>query len=112
MINHPTIPYKKHIFICTNNRGVNNSMTSCGINESENLLKYLKSLLIKNGTRDVLVSQTGCLGCCKKGPVIAIYPENIWYYLKNQNDIDLIYENTIKNNIIVKELSAKKNGDK
>ena len=28
---------------------------------------------------DVMVSSTGCLNMCDSGPVLVVYPENIWY---------------------------------
>ena len=28
---------------------------------------------------DVMVSSTGCLNMCESGPVLIVYPENLWY---------------------------------
>ena len=31
------------------------------------------------GLDDVMVSSTGCLNICDSGPVMVVYPENVWY---------------------------------
>ncbi len=28
---------------------------------------------------DVMVSSTGCMNICDSGPVMVVYPENVWY---------------------------------
>jgi (2Fe-2S) ferredoxin len=31
------------------------------------------------GLDDVMISSTGCMNVCDNGPVMVVYPENIWY---------------------------------
>ncbi len=39
----------------------------------------------------------GCLGFCKTGPLMLVYPEGIWYRPTTPEDIDEIVESHFKN---------------
>ena len=28
---------------------------------------------------EVFLSNTGCFGICEKGPIVVVYPDNVWY---------------------------------
>jgi (2Fe-2S) ferredoxin len=36
------------------------------------------------------VNTAGCLDRCELGPVIVIYPEGVWYGVKNKDEVDEI----------------------
>jgi (2Fe-2S) ferredoxin len=42
-------------------------------------LPYLEEELADRGMTDTIVSSTGCLKVCDRGPAMVIYPENYWY---------------------------------
>jgi (2Fe-2S) ferredoxin len=49
--------------------------------------------LSDRGLTDVVVSSTGCLKVCDRGPVMVIYPENWWYgKIENESAIDEIID--------------------
>lgn len=51
----------------------------------------MKDLVRDAGLRDsVMVSRTGCLKHCSRGPVMAVYPENVWYQGVEKQDLATI----------------------
>jgi len=55
----------------------------------------------KGGIR---VNKAGCLDRCTEGPVMVIYPDNVWYSYKNKEDIDEIIQSHLVENKEVKRL--------
>ena len=41
---------------------------------------------------DVSVTASGCLGFCRAGPLMVVYPEGIWYHPEKIEDIDEIIQ--------------------
>lgn len=72
--------YKKHIFVCTH---LKEGPGKCCAEKGEQLFHELKSALKKadmHGEGKYRVSKSGCLGRCKMGPNVVIYPESRWYH--------------------------------
>ena len=77
--------YKKHIFICENERD-SSKTKSCGIVGAEIRAK-LKTEIVKKGLKkDIRVNRSGCLGKCLEGPCAVIYPESDWHFNLNRED--------------------------
>ncbi|MES2141751.1 MAG: (2Fe-2S) ferredoxin domain-containing protein [Pseudomonadota bacterium] len=87
--------YQQHIFLCINER--DNNKDCCAKRGSKSLLDYLKTKIKTLDEKKIRVSSSGCLGRCKLGPVLVIYPEGIWYHCQTQEDIDEIIEKQIIN---------------
>lgn len=101
--------YKKHVFFCTNQK--ENGRKCCQMGEASEMCRYTKAevkTLGLHGEGGVRVSQSGCLGRCKAGPNIVIYPEGVWYTYKDQADIDEILQEHILNNRVVTRLLSSK----
>ncbi|MGE5546414.1 MAG: (2Fe-2S) ferredoxin domain-containing protein [Solirubrobacterales bacterium] len=45
----------------------------------------------------VSVAQSSCLGFCKFGPVMVVYPEGVWYQPTKPEDMDEIVESHFRN---------------
>ncbi len=101
-----TLFYKKHIFFCTNKREGKNKR-SCGSEKVLFLRKYMKDKVKASGIKGVRINSSGCLNRCKKGPLMVIYPEGIWMKVTSKEDIDLIIENYLKKNKVLKDLIIK-----
>jgi (2Fe-2S) ferredoxin len=56
------------------------------------LIQYLEEELVDRGMDEVLVSNTGCLKLCDRGPIMVIYPEGYWYGNVDQAAIDEILD--------------------
>jgi (2Fe-2S) ferredoxin len=64
---------------------------------------------------NIRANTSGCLDACEFGPVVVVYPEQIWYGGVTPEDVDEIIERHIKNNEPVERLfikDAKFNKDK
>ncbi|MDX2346293.1 MAG: (2Fe-2S) ferredoxin domain-containing protein [Legionella sp.] len=85
--------YQQHIFVCTNQKAP--GKTCCANTGGESFFKYLKKALKAQGLSGpgkIRVSQSGCLGRCKLGPCLVIYPEGVWYRYASTHDIDEIIQ--------------------
>ena len=84
---------KRHLLICSNNRGPGHPRGSCGEKGGEKMVGVVKDLLREMGLRDqVLVSRTGCLKHCTLGVTAAVYPDNTWYQGVTEGDLREICE--------------------
>lgn len=82
-----------HIFVCASFRVSGEPQGVCHKKGSHGLLPYLESELADRDMDNVVVSSTGCLKACDRGPVLVIYPQNIWYgKVETQDDIDAILD--------------------
>jgi NADH:ubiquinone oxidoreductase subunit F (NADH-binding)/(2Fe-2S) ferredoxin/Pyruvate/2-oxoacid:ferredoxin oxidoreductase delta subunit len=78
-----------HIMICCG--------TGCTSSGSQQIVKSFREELDKNGLgKSVEVFITGCHGFCEMGPLVVIYPQDIFYVLVKAEDIPEIVEQTIK----------------
>jgi len=97
--------YKKHIFLCIHQR--DDGKECCNDKSSSEIFDYAKKKCIsmkiqrKGGIR---VNKAGCLDRCTEGPVMVIYPDNVWYSYKNKEDIDEIIQSHLVENKEVKRL--------
>jgi (2Fe-2S) ferredoxin len=96
--------FKKHIFICTNQR-TDSSRKSCGEECGMALVKAFKKSLKDNNLKDDMRAQrAGCLDACDFGPSIVVYPEGIYYGGVQLSDVDEIVNEHLVNNRPVKRL--------
>ena len=56
------------------------------------------------GKGKVRINQAGCLDRCEEGPVIVVYPEEVWYTYVDTDDIDEIIEEHLVNGRVVERL--------
>lgn len=89
--------YEKHIFFCSNMR--TNGKKSCGQFNAEKLTQYAKILIQpQNIDKKIRVSSSGCLGKCEHGPVMVVYPDNLWFTYNSEKQIEEIISTHIMNN--------------
>jgi (2Fe-2S) ferredoxin len=48
------------------------------------------------GLADIGFTAAGCLGFCKAGPLMVVYPDGIWYRPTTPEDIDEIVDSHFK----------------
>ena len=54
--------------------------TGCSASSSGEIFENFNKLLKEYGLEDeVKVVKTGCFGLCQKGPIVAVYPDKIFY---------------------------------
>jgi (2Fe-2S) ferredoxin len=77
------------ILVCTNDRGVESERASCCQRGSLELYRALKDAVRARGLRDeVLVTRTGCLKHCSRGPTVVFWPGNHWHGRVAIEDVD------------------------
>ncbi|MBN1498735.1 MAG: (2Fe-2S) ferredoxin domain-containing protein [Spirochaetes bacterium] len=76
-----------HIFVCSSFRSSGEPQGVCHKKGAANFLSYIEGELSDRGMTDVVVSSTGCLKACDRGPIMVIYPENYWYGGVESEDI-------------------------
>ena len=70
---------KHHIFVCASFRVSGDPQGKCHKKGAVSYLQYIEEEILDRGMTDVILSSTGCLKQCEKGPLMVIYPENQWY---------------------------------
>ena len=70
---------KHHIFVCASFRAGGESQGVCNKKGGMQYVQYIENELSDRGMSDVIVSGTGCLKVCDRGPALVVYPENWWY---------------------------------
>ncbi len=50
------------------------------------------------------INTAGCMNRCSEGPVIAVYPDAVWYTWVDHEDLDEILESHLKKGKPVKRL--------
>lgn len=53
----------------------------------------------------IFVSNTGCFGLCEEGPVVVVYPDNVWYGKVSEDDVTEIVEEHLAEGRIVERLA-------
>lgn len=67
--------------------------TGCQSSESEKIVENFKQLIAAHGLcEQVLVSITGCFGFCEKGPIVKVFPGNVFYVQVQPEDAEEIFE--------------------
>tara|TARA_Y100000766_G_C18737100_1_gene521676 strand:- start:153 stop:380 length:228 start_codon:yes stop_codon:yes gene_type:complete len=65
-------------------------------------MQRLKSQLVDAqafGPGKIRVSTAGCMGRCKNGPCVAVYPDGGWYTFETQDDIDKFGEYLLRGDL-------------
>lgn len=97
--------YQHHVFFCVNQR--TNGARCCNDHHAQEMRDYAKKRIKELGLAGkgkIRINNAGCLDRCNEGPVIVVYPEEIWYTYVDQEDIDEIIESHLKNGKIVERL--------
>ncbi|MDH5654572.1 MAG: (2Fe-2S) ferredoxin domain-containing protein [Spirochaetia bacterium] len=96
--------YKKHIFVCTNER-TDGSRISCGEKNGMDLVQEFKKEMGKYGLqKSMRVQRSGCFDICEKGPSVVVYPEGVFYSHVKIEDIPEIVKEHLQNDRHVERL--------
>lgn len=65
--------YQRHVFVCTSGK-------TCPTQDSKEVFSALRTAVVEAGLKDrVRVNHAGCLGQCGHGPMVVVYPDDVWY---------------------------------
>jgi (2Fe-2S) ferredoxin len=88
--------FTDHIFVCCNQRSVGHRRGCCDPEGSGALRNALKAEVKSRGLGpEVRANKAGCLEQCEHGPVVAIYPQGIFYGGVTVTDVPRIIEETV-----------------
>ena len=91
--------YDSHVLVCTGG--------DCKKRGSKGLKKKLKSELRAEGmNRDVRVDNVECLGLCKHGPNVVVYPSGTWYLGLDEEKVPEIVDQHLEDGEPVEYLAA------
>lgn len=97
--------FKHHVFFCLNQRAPGEG---CCTNFNSNAMQAYAKDRIKalglNGQGKIRINKAGCLDRCDQGPVLVVYPDNIWYTYVDQQDIDEIIDSHLVKGVPVERL--------
>jgi (2Fe-2S) ferredoxin len=98
--------FKRHIFVCINQRTPDDPRGSCSHLGSESLHARFKQEAKRLNLKDVVrANKAGCLDHCALGPSVVIYPEGVWYSVKTEADVTEIMErHVIKGEVVTRLL--------
>lgn len=73
------MPYRYHVFCCTNKRPTGHERGCCIDRGGGEIREYMKKRCKELGIEGVRINAAGCLDRCEEGPVMVVYPEGVWY---------------------------------
>jgi (2Fe-2S) ferredoxin len=86
-----------YVVMCTNERPPGNPKGSCMTNGAGALRDALAGAIDAEGLRsEVRLVRTTCLDNCSQGPVMAIYPDDVWYRKVQAADVPEIVASHLK----------------
>lgn len=83
--------YSRHLLFCTG-----------GDCAGKSLLKEARKLLGKDSVH-IKRSKVSCLGACKFGPVVIVYPDGVWYRCPNKKALKEIIETHVQGGQLVQK---------
>lgn len=91
---------RTHVLVCAG--------TGCSSSKSLEIVKRFEDgILAKDLTDEVKVVKTGCFGLCQKGPIVAVYPDKVFYNTVQLTDVDEIINEHLFKGRPVKRLEMK-----
>ena len=97
--------WKHHVFVCKNKRPPGHPKGSCGERGAQTLFTALRDAVDDNGLWEtVKVTGSECLGPCRAGATVVVYPEGVWYSYLDQEDLEEIIQEHLIGGRIVQRL--------
>ncbi len=91
--------YARHVFVCTSGE------TCPTQGDVEKFVKILRAGAAAAGMKaEVRINKAGCFSQCGHGPMMVVYPENVWYAGVKESDLQEILESHILGGVPVKRL--------
>ena len=85
-----------HVAVCTNQ--------TCAADGAPEVLERLRQAARDSDACDARISRTSCLGRCGEGPMVAVYPDGVWYGDVDTDDADRIVSSHLDRERIVSDL--------
>ena len=90
--------YERHVFVCTHGK-------TCPGQGAEAVHGELKRRVKEAGLKQrVRVNHAGCMNQCGHGPMVVVYPEDVWYAGVTVEGARRIAEEHLRDGHVVEEL--------
>lgn len=77
--------YDRHVFVCTSGE------TCPAQGDVQQFVKHLRAGVARAGRQqEIRINHAGCFSQCGHGPMIVVYPEDVWYAGVREADLDEI----------------------
>lgn len=98
--------YRHHVFVCTSGK-------TCPLAGSLEVHAALKKCVVSSGLREsVRVNHAGCMNQCGHGPMVVIYPDDIWYaHVDEAGALRIVAEHLVGGRIVDDYLYVAPPGD-
>ena len=91
--------YERHVFVCT----AGDRCPAQG--DVDKFVKTLRAGVVTAGRHvEVRINKAGCFSQCGHGPMVVVYPENVWYCGVQESDLQEILDSHIVGGTPVKRL--------
>ncbi|WP_129114662.1 CbiX/SirB N-terminal domain-containing protein [Halegenticoccus tardaugens] len=87
---------EKHVAVCTNR--------TCAGDGSPAVLERLRQAARDSDACDARITRSSCLGRCGDGPMVAVYPDGVWYGGVDPADADRIVSSHLDRDRIVSDI--------
>ena len=87
---------EKHVAVCTNQ--------TCAADGAPEVLERLRQHARDSDACDARITRTSCLGRCGEGPMVAVYPDGVWYGGVDPEDTEEVVSSHLDRDRIVSEL--------
>ena len=88
---------ERHIFVCSSSRINGQQQGVCFKKDGVQIVaKFMDEIEDRDLEGEVMVSNTGCFGICEEGPIVAVYPDGIWYGKVTPGDVEEIMDSHIE----------------
>ena len=79
-------PFDKHVFICTGGKVC--PVEGCSEYVHARLKELVRLAALESSIR---INHAGCMSQCGNGPMVVVYPDNVWYCGVHVEDADAIF---------------------
>lgn len=97
--------FKHHVFFCCNERAPGE--TCCAAHGAVAAQTYAKDRIAALGLKGkgkIRINKAGCLDRCDQGPVLVVYPDDVWYTYVDHEDIEEIIQEHLVHGRVVERL--------
>lgn len=83
---------RKFVFVCINQRDREHPRPSCNANGAAHVFNTMREEQGRRRLEDVKIVAGGCMEACMVGPVVAIFPDNVFYGGVTERDVPAILD--------------------
>ncbi len=97
--------FERHVFVCINERDDADGRGCCAHRGGLDVAAWFKEAgKARNWKGRVRVNKAGCLDACEFGPVVVVYPEQVWYSPHTREEVEAICDQHIEGGEVVEDL--------